>query len=67
MGLTTDPDLTGTTGLLTEQLDPRRSYQYCIGCDGIWNPWSMGWTDDGKWLCFVCRQDPEYLRWLNWH
>ena len=55
--LITEADLT-TTGLLTSQLEPGLD-QWCQNCDGLWRPWSMGWTELGLWWCFRCRHGEE--------
>lgn len=28
---------------------------WCQGCDGLWEPWAMGWTDLGLYRCTECR------------
>ncbi|BBC43603.1 hypothetical protein [Mycobacterium phage C3] len=31
------------------------SIDWCQGCDGLWKPWSMGWTELGLYRCYECR------------
>lgn len=34
----------------------RDNVDWCQGCDGLWRPWSMGWTELGLYRCEECRK-----------